>query len=188
MLLKKIFEMVATPTVKDNNKKVVTSDAFDTRIPGIIYRWMSIGELQNIYKGDWAFLGFDEYGEEDHPKEFDNKFFKSFSTHLNEEQNDFFFDDLLVAFDEHALETLVPRIKLVDYEYEEHSKENEKRLIYNKESLPKTGVAGKYWKAIKLIYVPASELNQFDSNVLLPSPKNPINTQDLPPWFVIKGM
>lgn len=185
MLLKSIFEAVALPDDNNSEPKVVTEEFFEKRIPGIIYRWQSLNELIAIYNGEWELIGFDEYGEEEHDPEYDDMYFKSFSTHENKEQNEMFLNDVLIAYDENGLAKLGGGTKLVDYVYDEKTKENEKRLISPNRMLPIAQLGGKYWKLVKAIYVPKSELDYFKEKFL---PQFSGHEQLLPPWYIISDM
>lgn len=177
MKLYKVYEALS-PKIK-----VIPLSFSLTRIPGIIYRWQCLDELVNIYNGEWALTPFDTYGEEDHDPEYDDMYFKSFSTHETPDQNETFFDDVLIAYDEAGLERLGGGSKLVDYVYDVNTEENEKRLISPNEMLPAASLGGKYWKLIKTIYVPKSNFDQFNDKFL---PQFDGHENLLPPWVVIR--
>ena len=181
MLLKDVYRLFE----QYNQPQFVLSNHFSTEKPGILYRWMCIDELLNVYWGDWQFVGFDDYAEEAHDPKYDDLYFKSFSKKETQEQNKDFFDEVLVAFDEKGLANLGSGTKLVDYVFDKDTHEYEKRLISPHVLLPKESIGGKYWQLVKAIYVPKSKMKSFDDNFL---PEFEDTPELLPPWFVIKNM
>lgn len=182
MLLKSLFEVVSPL-----DPKTVSRQFFEKRKRGIIYRFLSIAELAAILKSKWRLIGFDEYGEEEHDPKYDGMYFKSFSTKMTKDQYYTFEDDVLVAFDENELANINPMIKLIDYVYDENTEENEKRLISPTKMLPSDIFGGRYWDAIKMIYVPESKLPIFKKKVINWFAKHSEYDYLLPDYITIKG-